>query len=195
MKTFNTIFAVILLFLTNLTFSPLFGQNPDATYTNVNSQRVYFDGKDPKFYQPHTGTSFSWPSDASGDYLPLYFVYSNGSPYSGQKALLIADDLNDLSFQGTSYNGNSESAYTYTVNATSPVSGGDSDLGMAFYWFETTGGYGIIQFTTISQTGLDDPNMLDLQSNHFQIQDGQIFKVTFAEDPCESVSYQLIVTW
>lgn len=151
-----------------------------AGFGRIDSCRIYIDAMDTTFYQSSLDTAFTWPDTTD----KLYAVFTNDS-------LLIDTSYTELEKYNFTYSG----SYQYTVNALAPVSDGRADLTLLYYRYQFGDNYGVVQFTTYSQNGTTDPNQLDSQTNHFEVKDSTIFKMTYKKEPCNDVAKQLILNW
>ena len=166
---------LLLLFTTSFAWS-------QTAFSDVANNRVYFDAKDPKFYQPADNKEMTGFHDSD----PLYFMFDS------EGSLVADEDLNRVC------NECQIGPHTYTISA---QSSSRYDL-LNFFFCETnilvgtdTEDYGIVQFTTITQTELDEVNSLLTQSHHFEIEEGKPFSMSFTIDPCDGVAYQVIIHW
>ena len=158
-----------------------------TTFPQSNLNRIYFDSADPtsQLVQPATGTTLLWPPGTS-----LYFGW--------QGADLIASD-NEIFVSETVCGGCPPGDHQFTVAVPKSTSQASTNLLNLFFYFIQTGAgsdYGLLQFATITQTDLDNPNALKVQSNHVQIESGKVFKMDYVENgDCETIDFQFTVTW
>lgn len=184
----STINALSLLILLCTGFGHLHAQDPIG-FPSTDQIRVYFDSEDPNIYQPGRELKFPWAVGTK-----LYFAWKGGDLFAGTSASEVA--------QFAGLNSSAVGNHEYTVSAARPQSGEaiSSLINLFFDFIKTEDdarGYGLLQFTTLVQTSLDNPNSLITQAHHVQIADETLYSINFQDvsNVCTQVGYQLVVNW